>query len=82
MRKLIGTTKPLEAEPGTLPGDLVVIIGRNVIDGTDPPETSPVEMRLWFQPTDLAIGVPTTNRGESRADQPQGPIQHQGGKRS
>ena len=30
-RKLIGATKPLEAEPGTIRGDLAVNIGRNVI---------------------------------------------------
>ena len=30
-RKLIGATKPLESEPGTIRGDLAVNIGRNVI---------------------------------------------------
>ena len=34
-RKLIGATKPLEAEPGTIRGDLAVNIGRNVIHGSD-----------------------------------------------
>ena len=30
-RKLIGATKPLDAEPGTIRGDLAVDIGRNII---------------------------------------------------
>ena len=30
-RKLIGATKPLEAEPGTIRGDLAIDIGRNII---------------------------------------------------
>ena len=29
-RKLIGATKPLEAEPGTIRGDLAIDIGRNI----------------------------------------------------
>ena len=30
-RKLIGATKPLDAEPGTIRGDLAIDIGRNII---------------------------------------------------
>lgn len=37
-RKLIGATNPLEAEPGTIRGDLAVQTGRNVIHGSDSPE--------------------------------------------
>jgi nucleoside-diphosphate kinase len=36
--RLIGATKPLEAEPGTIRGDLAVNIGRNVIHGSDAAE--------------------------------------------
>ena len=38
-RKMIGATKPLEAEPGTIRGDLAVNIGRNIIHGSDGPDT-------------------------------------------
>ena len=34
-RKLIGATKPIEAEPGTIRGDLAIDIGRNIIHGSD-----------------------------------------------
>ncbi|MEK9830963.1 MAG: nucleoside-diphosphate kinase, partial [Rhodospirillaceae bacterium] len=52
-RKLIGATKPLEAEPGTIRGDLAVNIGRNVIHGSDAAETAQFEIGLWFQPSEL-----------------------------
>ena len=37
-RKLIGATNPLEAEAGTIRGDLAVQTGRNVVHGSDSPE--------------------------------------------
>jgi len=57
-RKLIGATKPLEAEPGTIRGDLAVNIGRNVIHGSDAPETAEFEIGLWFQPSELSDWSP------------------------
>ena len=52
-RKLIGATKPLEAEPGTIRGDLAVNIGRNVIHGSDGPDTAAFEIDLWFNQSEL-----------------------------
>ena len=52
-RKLIGATKPLEAEPGTIRGDLAVDIGRNVIHGSDGIETANFEIGLWFKSSEL-----------------------------
>ena len=52
-RKLIGATKPLEAEPGTIRGDLAVNIGRNVIHGSDAAETAAFEIGLWFEASEL-----------------------------
>ncbi len=52
-RTLIGATKPLEANPGTIRGDLAVNIGRNVIHGSDGPDTSAFEIGLWFQPSEI-----------------------------
>ena len=48
-RKLIGATKPLEAEPGTIRGDLAIDIGRNIIHGSDGSETAAFEINLWFE---------------------------------
>tara|TARA_Y100001968_G_scaffold126023_1_gene114953 strand:+ start:674 stop:1132 length:459 start_codon:yes stop_codon:yes gene_type:complete len=52
-RKLIGVTNPLEADPGTIRGDLAVNIGRNVIHGSDGLETANFEIGLWFNSSEL-----------------------------
>jgi len=52
-RRLIGTTKPLEADPGTIRGDFAVNIGRNVIHGSDGEETAKYEIGLWFDSNEL-----------------------------
>ena len=52
-RKLIGATKPLEAEPGTIRGDLAIDIGRNIIHGSDGLETAAFEINLWFDDAEL-----------------------------
>ena len=52
-RKLIGATKPLEAEPGTIRGDLAIDIGRNIIHGSDGFETAAFEINLWFDDSEL-----------------------------
>ena len=58
-RKLIGTTKPLEAEPGTIRGDLAVNIGRNVIHGSDGSDTAAFEIDLWFDASELNDWCPS-----------------------
>ncbi|MEO0540520.1 MAG: nucleoside-diphosphate kinase [Cyanobacteria bacterium P01_A01_bin.105] len=58
-RKLIGSTNPLEADPGTIRGDLGVTIGRNIIHGSDAIETAQAEIALWFTETELASWEPT-----------------------
>ncbi len=58
-RKLIGATNPLNAEPGTIRGDFGVNIGRNIIHGSDAPETAVQEISLWFKPEELASWQPT-----------------------
>ncbi|KAF6992562.1 hypothetical protein CFC21_009544 [Triticum aestivum] len=52
-RKLIGATDPSKSEPGTIRGDLAVVVGRNIIHGSDGPETAKDEIALWFQPKEL-----------------------------
>lgn len=58
-RKLIGATNPLNAEPGTIRGDYGVSIGRNLIHGSDAPETAQREIALWFKDEELANWQPT-----------------------
>jgi nucleoside-diphosphate kinase len=58
-RKLIGATNPLEAEPGTIRGDYGITIGRNIIHGSDAPETAQSEIELWFGGDGLCSWEPT-----------------------
>ncbi|WP_017325662.1 nucleoside-diphosphate kinase [Synechococcus sp. PCC 7336] len=53
-RKTIGKTNPLDSEPGTIRGDYGIDIGRNIIHGSDAPETAQREIALWFKPEELA----------------------------
>ncbi|MYG63876.1 MAG: nucleoside-diphosphate kinase [Synechococcus sp. SB0673_bin_10] len=57
-RVLIGATKPLEAAPGTIRGDLAVDIGRNVVHGSDGSDTARFEIGLWFRPEELSSWEP------------------------
>lgn len=57
-RKLIGATNPLNAEPGTIRGDFGVSVGRNLIHGSDAPETAQQEIKLWFKDEELANWKP------------------------
>ncbi|QZZ21021.1 nucleoside-diphosphate kinase [Leptothermofonsia sichuanensis E412] len=58
-RKIIGATNPLNAEPGTIRGDLGVNVGRNLIHGSDAPETAQQEVSLWFKDEELVSWQPT-----------------------
>ncbi|MBD1213811.1 MAG: nucleoside-diphosphate kinase [Dolichospermum sp.] len=57
-RKIIGATNPLNAEPGTIRGDLGINIGRNLIHGSDAPETAQYEIALWFKDEELVAWQP------------------------
>lgn len=59
-RKLIGATNPLNAEPGTIRGDLGANIGRNIIHGSDAPETAQSEIALWFGDAELVSWQPAS----------------------
>ncbi len=58
-RKMIGATKPLEADPGTIRGDLAVNIGRNIIHGSDGPDTASFEINLWFDNEEICDWNPS-----------------------
>jgi len=58
-RKMIGATNPLSAEPGTIRGDYGVTVGRNLIHGSDAPETAQSEIGLWFKEEELVSWQPT-----------------------
>lgn len=58
-RKMIGATKPLESEPGTIRGDFGIDVGRNIIHGSDAVKTAEREIKLWFKEEELVGWDPT-----------------------
>ena len=58
-RKIIGGTNPLESDPGTIRGDYGIDIGRNLIHGSDAPETATREIALWFKDEEICSWEPT-----------------------
>ncbi len=58
-RKIIGATNPLNSEPGTIRGDFGVDVGRNIIHGSDAPETAEQEIKLWFTESELVSWEPS-----------------------
>ena len=55
-RKMLGETRPLESNPGTIRGDYCIDVGRNVIHGSDSVESAKKEIGLWF--TAQEVGKP------------------------
>ena len=53
VRKTIGATNPAEAEPGTIRGDLALETGRNLIHGSDSPQSAKREIALFFREEEL-----------------------------
>ncbi len=47
-RILMGPTDPAAAPPGTIRGDLGLIITENVVHGSDSPESAERELKLFF----------------------------------
>jgi len=48
VRRLVGSTMPANAEPGTIRGDLGISGLRNLIHASDGAETAASELALWF----------------------------------
>lgn len=53
IRTVMGATNPLEAAPGSIRGRFALDIGRNVVHGSDSPESAAREITLYFSPFEL-----------------------------
>ncbi len=47
-RQVIGETDPLEAKPGSIRGDFATVTSRNLVHGSDAPESGERESQLFF----------------------------------
>jgi nucleoside-diphosphate kinase len=52
-RATIGATNPIKATPGTIRGDYGQTIGRNLVHGSDSPESAAREIAIWFTDAEL-----------------------------
>ena len=52
-REIMGATDPAKAAPGTIRADLASSIERNVVHGSDAPETAAREIAFFFSMTEL-----------------------------
>jgi nucleoside-diphosphate kinase len=48
VRQAMGVTDPKQASPGTVRGDLGLEVGRNLVHGSDSPESAAREVALFF----------------------------------
>lgn len=53
VRKIVGATKPTEAQPGTIRGDFCSHTNHNVIHASDSDESAEREINLFFKPEEL-----------------------------
>jgi len=54
IRGMMGATDPQKADMGTIRGDFGQFIGKNIVHGSDGPDTAEFEMNLWFKPEEIA----------------------------
>ena len=53
VRSMVGATRPHEAAPGTIRGDLALETAQNLVHASDGAETAAAELALWFEPNEL-----------------------------
>jgi nucleoside-diphosphate kinase len=62
VRRTMGATNPAEADPGTIRADFGLEIGRNLVHGSDGPETAAIEVPLFFAEDELLSYERDTDR--------------------
>lgn len=53
VRQTMGSTRPVEAAPGSIRHDFALEVGRNLTHASDSVENGKQEVSLWFESTDL-----------------------------
>jgi nucleoside-diphosphate kinase len=54
VRNIMGKTNPQDASIGSIRGDYGQFIGRNIVHGSDSPDTAEFEISLWFKPEEIS----------------------------
>ena len=53
VRRTMGATNPTQAAPGTIRADLALETGRNLVHGSDSPETASYEIPIFFDDSEI-----------------------------
>jgi len=53
VRRTMGATNPAEAAPGTIRADFGLEVGRNLVHGSDGPDTAAFEVSLFFEDEEI-----------------------------
>jgi len=53
VRSMMGKTNPQDATIGTIRGDYGQFIGRNIVHGSDSPDTAEFEINIWFKSEEI-----------------------------
>lgn len=53
VRNTMGATNPLNANGGTIRGDLAISVGPNLVHGSDSPQSAEREIGLFFKPEEI-----------------------------
>ena len=53
VRTMMGATDPQKSAPGTIRGDFAIDLGRNIIHGSDGPESAKREIGLFFSDAEM-----------------------------
>ena len=61
-RASIGSTNPIAAAPGTIRGDFALQVGRNLVHGSDSPESATREVSLFFEANELVSYIRDSDR--------------------
>jgi nucleoside-diphosphate kinase len=61
-RRTMGATNPAEAAPGTIRADFALEIGRNLVHGSDGPDTAAIEVPLFFTEDEILSYERDTDR--------------------
>jgi nucleoside-diphosphate kinase len=62
VRNTLGKTNPAEADAGSIRGDYGLDVQRNLVHGSDAPDTAEREIGLFFQPEELTAWQRATDR--------------------
>ena len=60
VRAMVGATRPMDAAPGSIRGDLCIDVGRNLIHASDCSEAAAKEVEMWFPDSEIVTWRPAS----------------------